>query len=943
MFVLGLLTLLLFSTSFDAGATPPIEWNPQNVQRTIGNGDGPTEDMVLTVTSQIRLTDVDLRIVRALAGFVEVTPNHFDVMEPGVSYEVRMHFSVAPGAEEKQYDGTIQVRTSKRVIPLPLPVVVDVDYGDIEIPPTTKVLSKDVAGAITSIEPTAQGYELSFPPLTGGIAGLTPGDVLVVNVCEAAPMGFLGRVTANTLTPDGIVVSAVPARLEEAITDGTIQLSRELGPGDVAPGGLLRAQARAVEPGMIEFYLDNIPIIAGIEANGRLGVGMSFDFTLGLSWGSVRHIRSVTTLREAAEVSFHFNVPIAGFEHEVTIGNPVYFTPIVVWAGFVPVVFVPQMRAYAEIEGSASVGVETKVLQDASMSLGLQYDDGDWSPVADFTHDLRWEPPHFTAGCEVKGSVGEQFNLLLYGLVGPYTDVKGYAELDVDFLPSPSWELYGGIEAGAGVRVDVLGETIADYEFPTLIGLRVLLARSETNPGFVAGNVTDAVTHQPLAGVTVNIRDIIGNVITTGTTGSDGAYSLTVAAGTYLVDFSKPGYIPVDYFGVTVTEGETVYLEPVLQIDEAHAGVGTVSGRVINALSGGGVSGMTVHLREGLNSTTGAVVASTTSGSGGSYLIGNLEAGNYTAEVGGSGYLTSYFGIVCIGGQVTPNQDVVVTPILPADQIRIVLTWGASPRDLDSHTWGPLPGGSRFHMYWWYAQSNNGSPWPAYVKLDLDDITSYGPETTTLLQQIPGVYRYSVHDYTNRLSGYSTALSSSGALVRVYGDEGLIASFPVPTGQQGTLWNVFEIEGGNMTPLNTFQYTSYPGASQIASSEDLFDWQSMPEKGLPIPSLTENGDESTTMPSALTLGQAVPNPFNPISEISYAIPSSAAISKVVLEVCDVRGRRVRYLVNQAQGPGEYRVTWDGKNDHGAPVAGGVYFYRLVTGTQVLTRKAVLLK
>jgi hypothetical protein len=102
-------------------------------------------------------------------------------------------------------------------------------------------------------------------------------------------------------------------------------------------------------------------------------------------------------------------------------------------------------------------------------------------------------------------------------------------------------------------------------------------------------------------------------------------------------------------------------------------------------------------------------------------------------------------------------------------------------------------------------------------------------------------------------------------------------------------------------------------------------------------------EEPSTMPSSFYLGPAVPNPFNPTMEITYGIPATAGTSRVVLDVCDVLGRHVRSLVNRDQAPGEYRVTWDGKDGHGESVASGVYFYRLQTGSQTLTRKAVLLK
>jgi len=109
-------------------------------------------------------------------------------------------------------------------------------------------------------------------------------------------------------------------------------------------------------------------------------------------------------------------------------------------------------------------------------------------------------------------------------------------------------------------------------------------------------------------------------------------------------------------------------------------------------------------------------------------------------------------------------------------------------------------------MYYHYAEANSGSPWPEYVKLDLDDTSSYGPETTTIYQQIPGIYRFSVHDYTNKSSSYSTILSNSGAQVRVYSGDNLVATFNVPANQEGTLWTVFEMDGDTITPVITMSY-----------------------------------------------------------------------------------------------------------------------------------------
>ena len=90
----------------------------------------------------------------------------------------------------------------------------------------------------------------------------------------------------------------------------------------------------------------------------------------------------------------------------------------------------------------------------------------------------------------------------------------------------------------------------------------------------------------------------------------------------------------------------------------------------------------------------------------------------------------------------------------------------------------------------------------------------------------------------------------------------------------------------------------------------------------------------------LELSQNYPNPFNPATVISYSIPHSA---HVVLDIFDPAGRRVTRLINEVQSPGVHTKEWTGLNAAGNPVASGVYFYKLVTGKESITKKMVLLR
>jgi hypothetical protein len=93
-------------------------------------------------------------------------------------------------------------------------------------------------------------------------------------------------------------------------------------------------------------------------------------------------------------------------------------------------------------------------------------------------------------------------------------------------------------------------------------------------------------------------------------------------------------------------------------------------------------------------------------------------------------------------------------------------------------------------------------------------------------------------------------------------------------------------------------------------------------------------------PLIYALGQNYPNPFNPTTNISYSL---AARERVVIAVYDVKGARVRTLVDEVQAPSTYVVKWDGRSDAGRKLASGVYFVRYQAGSHSFTKKAVLLR
>lgn len=241
--------------------------------------------------------------------------------------------------------------------------------------------------------------------------------------------------------------------------------------------------------------------------------------------------------------------------------------------------------------------------------------------------------------------------------------------------------------------------------------------------------------------------------------------------------------------------------------------------------NGGALAGATVSV---------GTRSATTDATGVASLTGLPEGLNSIAVTSG-GYVsaTQSANLSC----AVPSNDIAVavspaagsTGGLTSGQFRAILTWGQNPSDLDSHLTGPNADTTRWHLY--YSNKTAGG----ICKLDVDDTSSYGPETvtcpasgtTTALRD--GVYRYSVHHY----SGTGT-IGSSGATVRLEFGNGTVYNYTPPaSGFTGSsnVWTVFEltVSGGTISvaPVNTVT-TGVTSGSVRAQKAPLF---GQPEDG----------------------------------------------------------------------------------------------------------------
>ena len=292
-----------------------------------------------------------------------------------------------------------------------------------------------------------------------------------------------------------------------------------------------------------------------------------------------------------------------------------------------------------------------------------------------------------------------------------------------------------------------------------------------------------------------------------GNTDEDGYYEIYVPARkmSYEISFDKENYMPETLYHVdSDTDQIGIYQETICMAEQdeneypCYLYFYDALNRDIDGYGMEKLENVDVKIRKGVNNIDGEIV----------YQIDhvdhsctvNLTPGMYTIEMKRNQYMITYSSVF-ISPYDENNIDIYATPKLSKDELRIVLTWGDTPQDLDSHLFAPANSEGNYHICYYKMSNADGS-----AALDVDDVNGYGPETTSIYKLKRGQYKFYVADFTNcsRHQEESYEMSNSNATVRVYGKNGLIQTFFVPTNRKGVIWEVFEIRDGNVIPTQRY-------------------------------------------------------------------------------------------------------------------------------------------
>ena len=274
----------------------------------------------------------------------------------------------------------------------------------------------------------------------------------------------------------------------------------------------------------------------------------------------------------------------------------------------------------------------------------------------------------------------------------------------------------------------------------------------------------------------------------------------------------------------TITQEELLQFATDIEDDDMTAIIGeqgdetTVTGTVLDAETGNPIAGADVTLTDNVGHSYTAVTDQS-----GNYSVSGPVVDQGTVTIEQEGSITSSFLVPA--GEDTNGGVTAISEVLEETDMRIVVTWGESPRDMDNHLWlyDTENGNELDHIY--YRDMSHDLGEGNVVQQDVDDTNGGGPETITIPNYQDADMHYSVHNYTSRSWDVDGV---EDVQVQVFVGDTLVETFSPDLSENpsGDHWHVFDIVNGVIVPsqdVGTQNAFDLPTAEEALANENSID------------------------------------------------------------------------------------------------------------------------
>ncbi|HQY92330.1 hypothetical protein [Caldilinea sp.] len=284
------------------------------------------------------------------------------------------------------------------------------------VPESTNILTDESNQFLVSI--SADSAQFVFSQTTPELNRVAPGDIIVSDIAAKAPNGYLRKVLTKQFVDGQVILTTAAASLEEAIEQTSVSLNHQFASDDIVAAsalpGVTLVNQKTATPNfeVISLQFSEVMLGGNLEVNGSFTLNLSMDFDVAIRRFSLESLRMVLQATETTSLQL-LSTYESGGDEEYEIAR-YRLRPLTIMAGGFPIVVQPTIILVMGADGAVSASLTTGLTQNATLAGGVQYVDGNLSPVQEFTNDFLPQPPTPSAEMKIEAYVGAGLELAFY-------------------------------------------------------------------------------------------------------------------------------------------------------------------------------------------------------------------------------------------------------------------------------------------------------------------------------------------------------------------------------------------------------------------------------------------------------------------------------------------------------------------------------------------------
>jgi len=364
------------------------------------------------------------------------------------------------------------------------------------IAPKAKFIADNVwQSMLTNIDSVT--YKLTFNKDLLNTYSFSKGDLIV----SSDGNGLLRKIETITQSGNEVIIQTSQATLVDLIQQGDIDFNESLSISRIKsikyyyPGVFLDTVSVKSTDGTLFNWDIDTEIAPQIRLQGNFQYTSDFIFQLQI--GILEGLKKVKFGFEGTE---EFNLAlIAGkqftLNKQITLAT-VYFVPILIPLPVPPfaIVIAPVLDVKLGLDGYSNANISTTLAQNFTIETGIQYlKDGGWSSYMNYDKSFNYTPPQLNVNAGAEAYLKPELRMLIYNLIGPYVNGKGYGKIEADLTQNPWWEMYYGFKMSAGVKVTILDVLLFDFSVGDLLSWEQQVGQSTsgTAPTVTTASITN--------------------------------------------------------------------------------------------------------------------------------------------------------------------------------------------------------------------------------------------------------------------------------------------------------------------------------------------------------------------------------------------------------------------------------------------------------------------